>query len=213
MVDLATRFKSVMDNIEDKEYMFNILIYNIVPVICGYKCASLITFSNKNKNMNKLWKTHKDEFLRNINLKYYELVQTEEIYTVLFYAENKLRNIIEDSDVRDFLKELGYKNNFTLLKYLDKLRNRFDEGCPHEMGIFLGIPLEDVKGFINNDGKKYLYCGYWKVYSHIKKALITFENYNKAKEMVLALMLQEKRSYDILKCLYSSIDIHLQKSI
>ena len=40
-------------------------------------------------------------------------------------------------------------------------------GFPHEIGVFLGYPLDDVKGFIKNEGKKYLMIGYWKVYSDL----------------------------------------------
>ncbi len=31
---------------------------------------------------------------------------------------------------------------------------------PHEMGLLLGYPVEDVVGFMENNGKNYLYSGY-----------------------------------------------------
>ena len=40
---------------------------------------------------------------------------------------------------------------------------------PHEIGVFLGYPPEDVKAFIKQNGKGAVLCGYWKVYSNIKK--------------------------------------------
>lgn len=36
---------------------------------------------------------------------------------------------------------------------------------PHEIGLFLGYPFEDVMGFIENKGENYLCSGCWKVYS------------------------------------------------
>ena len=31
---------------------------------------------------------------------------------------------------------------------------------PHEIGLLLGYPVEDVLGFIRHQGKNYLYTGY-----------------------------------------------------
>ncbi|MCR5154354.1 MAG: DUF3793 family protein, partial [Lachnospiraceae bacterium] len=44
-----------------------------------------------------------------------------------------------------------------------------------EIGIFLGYPLEDVKGFIENKGKNYKTCGLWKVYKDENFAKGIFE--------------------------------------
>ena len=35
---------------------------------------------------------------------------------------------------------------------------------PHEIGVFLGYPLEDVEGFIRYRGKCFTCCGCWKSY-------------------------------------------------
>ena len=52
---------------------------------------------------------------------------------------------------------------------------------PHEIGVFLGYPLADVLGFIENCGKNCLACGCWKVYSDLCFALQTFQRYDKCK--------------------------------
>lgn len=38
-------------------------------------------------------------------------------------------------------------------------------GFPHEIGVFLGYPLRDVVGFIENRGQNFTCCGFWKSYS------------------------------------------------
>lgn len=48
---------------------------------------------------------------------------------------------------------------------------------PHEMGLILGYPVEDVRGFIENNGQNYLYSGYWKVYENLKEKLELFKSY------------------------------------
>ncbi len=50
-------------------------------------------------------------------------------------------------------------------------------GFPHEIGLFLGYPLDDVVGFIENQGKNYLACGCWKVYSRASVAKRRFACY------------------------------------
>ena len=54
---------------------------------------------------------------------------------------------------------------------------------PHEIGIFLGYPLADVKGFIINHGHNCLCCGDWKVYSDPENAVKTFRRYCKCKQI------------------------------
>lgn len=48
---------------------------------------------------------------------------------------------------------------------------------PHEIGLFLGYPLDDVVGFIENRGRNYLACGCWKVYTRPSAAKRRFACY------------------------------------
>jgi hypothetical protein len=59
---------------------------------------------------------------------------------------------------------------------LDYLKSRFSDpgGFPHEVGIFLGYPLEDVISFSAGKSSPYTCHGYWKVYFRPEKAERTF---------------------------------------
>ena len=48
--------------------------------------------------------------------------------------------------------------------------------------MFLGYPVADIRGFIENEGRKYLMIGYWKVYSNLSQARMIFKEYDRAKE-------------------------------
>lgn len=50
---------------------------------------------------------------------------------------------------------------------------------PHEIGVFLGYPLQDVKGFIENNGRNSKYTGLWKVYGDKAASIRMFEKYRK----------------------------------
>jgi hypothetical protein len=59
--------------------------------------------------------------------------------------------------------------------YLSFLKKRFAEpGFPHEVGVFLGYPLEDVISFSAGKSGPCVCCGYWKVYHRPEKAERTF---------------------------------------
>ena len=57
------------------------------------------------------------------------------------------------------------------------------DAFPHEIGVFLGYPLEDVLGFIENGGRNCLYCGCWKVYANECAALEAFVRSEKCKSV------------------------------
>jgi len=53
------------------------------------------------------------------------------------------------------------------------------DGFPHEIGLFLGYPPEDVAGFIENNACGFKCTGCWKVYGDVDSARRKFEQYHK----------------------------------
>lgn len=49
-------------------------------------------------------------------------------------------------------------------------RLKSDEGFPHEIGLFLGYPAEDVDGFIRCKARSFKSVGAWKVYGDVAAA-------------------------------------------
>ena len=76
------------------------------------------------------------------------------------------------------LKECGYCRISTQ-DCIAHLKKRLSEGngFPHEIGLFLGYPPEDVRGFIQNKALGHKVSGYWKVYGDEQKARNTFRAY------------------------------------
>lgn len=58
---------------------------------------------------------------------------------------------------------------------VQKLQN--SEDFPHEIGLFLGYPPEDVLGFIENHGENSKLTGVWKVYGDPEASRIRFEQF------------------------------------
>mgnify|MGYP002233531139 CR=1 FL=1 len=76
--------------------------------------------------------------------------------TALIYVcrREKLQKDLQKNGVKEFLKKYGYENTDEeeAIACL-KARLNLEEKFPHEIGLFLGYPLGDVIGFIENAGK------------------------------------------------------------
>lgn len=62
-------------------------------------------------------------------------------------------------------------------------RMRSSAEFPHEVGLFLSYPPEDVKGFIENRAANAKCTGVWKVYGDERQALQTFAKYKKCTQV------------------------------
>lgn len=77
---------------------------------------------------------------------------------------------------------------------IERLRERLalQRGFPHEIGMFLGYPVEDVKGFIKHNGRNSKCVGCWKVYCNQCEAERAFARFNKCREVYMRLWRQGK---------------------
>ena len=73
-----------------------------------------------------------------------------------------------------------------------KLRFHEDGAFPHEIGLFLGYPLGDVMGFIENAGRNSKCSGCWKVYCNECEAIKLFARFDKCREVYKRLFKQGK---------------------
>ena len=74
---------------------------------------------------------------------------------------------------------------------------------PHEIGLFLGYPVEDVKGFIKNRGKNCLYSGYWKVYGKMAEKAKLFERFDYVRELMVLLVYHGAELSEIIDIFHS----------
>ena len=81
-----------------------------------------------------------------------------------------------------------------MLRAIERLRERLalQRGFPHEIGVFLGYPVEDVKGFIKHNGRNSKCVGCWKVYCNQCEAERAFARFNKCREVYMRLWRQGK---------------------
>ena len=127
------------------------------------------------------------EVLDGMDIAWHRLSGSEGKCLVLFYRPDELRKHLESAQVRRLICEYGY-GGMNLSGMLNRLSGRvraFEErnmGFPHEIGAFLGYPVGDVRGFIENGGRGCLLIGYWKVYQDPVGARMVFKEYDRAKK-------------------------------
>lgn len=109
---------------------------------------------------------------------------------LLLYRYDGLKRHLENPKVSDFLRSCGYED-MSVAAVIMKLRDRYawyvrsQQEFPHELGIILEYPVEDVKGFIDNRGKNFLMEKYWKVYHNRERASALFARYDEAREKAM----------------------------
>ena len=145
-----------------------------------------------------------DSIFQETGITYKKLLEVEDKYLVLLYRRKELGEALGLIGIRSFLRDFGYDER-ELDKMLRRLSMRTElytqgkKGFPHEIGVFLGYPIEDVKGFIKNEGKGHLMTGYWKVYSDPVRAKRLFRQYDDAKNYAVNKFLTGMSIYEIVQ--------------
>lgn len=167
-----------MDSIEYK------LLYHCAPTIYGVKSANLFSLQNvSNSDVKSIFRSY-SQILRRRSLKIRIMCRCSK--NVLFYVYNEglLRKRLSQRKAAAFLRERGYNVNLNIDLILNRLHSRIKSSSsfPHEIGIFLDYPLDDVIGFIENKGQNFKYSGCWKVYGNVNKSIKLFNSYDRCRD-------------------------------
>lgn len=189
-------FVRVVDSLEDKDYLISTIAYSAAPTVEGQKPSTIINLARNRRNLCSLWLRHKNDVAESLGVNFFELRQNEDSILVMIYKPEALRKCLLKKSSMRFLGEYGYEDGMSIEECLEHLKHRYSCGCPHELGIFLGYPVKDVIGFIENQGKKCLLCRYWKVYHNPRRAMCIFDAYDKAKKKMACAILNAYRNQE-----------------
>lgn len=175
-------------------------LYHICsPTLRKVKPSNLFTL-HKERCPN--WRADLDECRTTLERFGYGMVVLEDnarYLVVMVYHIASLRHCLAQREPGQWLDSLGYSGAASLEGKLERLGDRFrKDSFPHEIGLFLGYPTEDVRGFIDNKGKNCKYTGEWKVYGDLTEALRLFQSYKDSRRWVMEQAKKGKRLEDIL---------------
>lgn len=94
------------------------------------------------------------------------------------YRPDLLRRDLGRPEAARLLREAGYGDadpRKCLTELIRRLRENGD--FPHEIGLFLGYPVEDVRGFMEQGAAGCRFSGMWKVYGDVRQAQCLFAAY------------------------------------
>ena len=172
------------------------LALQCAPVISGIKISNLLTIPAK--SLREL-----SVVLKKTELSFRILYPGRERLVILIYREAKLREYLAREEVMAFIYKCGYETSniskiFTVFvkRYMRYMELKQD--FPHELGLFLGYPIEDVEGFIKENGKNYLYSGYWKVYKDTELKIRLFKDYERVQTEIVRLLYEGLDIMDII---------------
>lgn len=160
------------------------LITYCAPTLAALKPASLFCYlitdpAELDRQLNR-WVPWLDQ--RGLSLR---VLRRDDQRALVYLCHRRLlQTVLDRTETAAFLRRYGYEDT-GLDAALERLEARLRE-CdqfPHEIGLFLGYPLEDVVGFIRNRGRNSKYTGYWQVYGDVDQALRQFARLRKCHQV------------------------------
>lgn len=184
-------------------YLSLLLAFHCAPIIKGSKVANIITVSFR-----EAYKIQ--ELIEGTGIRCFFLKKDGGKAILYLYRQNMLFRVLYNEETRAFLRQYGYRD-LSIGGTLTALSRRISiyEGdmghgisatsidFPHEIGIFLGYPIDDVKEFVKQGGENYIYLGYWKVYQDVNRAKQLFARFDSDRELAFREIMEGKSIREI----------------
>ena len=160
------------------------LVEHCSPTLASLKTANLLRCCCPDRMKMRECVTYWNQQFSQKGIRMMILKEWKEMTLIYLYRPERLKEDLSNSAARELLIQLGYQefNPDSALLHL-KHRMKEEKQFPHEIGIFLGYPLEDVTGFLENEGKNYSCRGLWKVYGDAGKAQCIFQKFRKCHDI------------------------------
>ena len=161
-------------------------IRSTAPTLAGLKTGSLFPyrFSSRAEAIRVL--RSYNERLRPVGLRLLPLRMTDSFAMLYLYRPGRLGEDLQNREAARLLREAGYQS-CRETECLRELRRRLEAGgeFPHEIGLFLSYPPEDVRGFIEHRDQGCKCVGCWKVYGDVRPARKKFAQYQQCTDCYL----------------------------
>lgn len=153
-----------------------LLVRNCAPTLAGLKTGNLFScpYTCREELLDSIRQLNRrlgPKGIRAIPLRF-----SEKKALIYLYRPAKLEKDLSRSLSEELLRQCGYQcrgGNRCLTKLAQRLRQQ--EDFPHEIGLFLSYPAEDVRGFLEQRPCKCTGC--WKVYGDEAGAQRKFDQY------------------------------------
>lgn len=163
-----------------------LLVRHCAPTLAGIKTGSLFSFRSLPWELLRQELCRLNNILSDKGLRILPLKKQGDNVLIYLYRPDRLKEDMERSGVCSLLSAYGYcchDAHRCVLRLMERLSQGKD--FPHEIGLFLGYPPEDVWGFILHGADSAKYRGLWKVYGDEDKARRVFACYKNCTDIYL----------------------------
>ena len=156
----------------------DVVVLHCAPTLAGLKTANMFMYQFADRQSLRCEICRLNRILGKKGLRVIPLKICSGKALIYIFRPDRLRRDLESAEAQKVLNECGY-NCKSIGGRLSHLRERLGENgeFPHEIGLFLGYPPEDVCGFIQH--RPCLLTGFWKVYSDTDGAEKKFRQFRK----------------------------------
>lgn len=160
------------------------LIQHCSPTLAGMKTGNLFTCPYEKKEDMQQALRFWNQALSGKGVRVLPLRYHAGRALIYLYRPARLSRDLQNEAASRLLRERGYRAEAPdrCVVLLGK-RIRESGEFPHEIGLFLGYPPEDVSGFIENCAERCKCAGCWKVYGDVEAAKQTFARYKKCTQV------------------------------
>lgn len=163
-----------------------LLASQCAPTLAGLKAASIVGSAPERRQQvaREVWRYNLAFQKRHLRFRLIPTRRRRDL--LLVYRPDLLARTLTQPGAEQLLREQGYPADADQKTLLNCLCRRLatQQEFPHEVGLFLGYPLEDVVGFVEHQGREWKSLGLWKVYSDVDRAQTLFERYEKCRAAV-----------------------------
>ena len=160
------------------------LIRHCAPTLAGLKTGNLFScpFTCREELLNALRRINHRLLPKGVRA--VPLRLSDDRALIYVYRPGKLSSDLRDAAAGQILLRYGYDIagcEKCIVRLAQRIRSQ--EEFPHEIGLFLGYPPEDVCGFIENRACNCKCVGCWKVYGDEETAKRKFAQYKKCTDV------------------------------
>lgn len=160
------------------------LVEHCAPTFAGLKTGNLFRISYADIEAFREELRELNGILKKKGLRAVPVRMTAEFALVYLYRPDFLKRDLGSEEATCLLKSLGYEPQSVnrSVAFLARMM-REKEAFPHEIGLFLGYPPEDVLGFMKSSREGVKCVGCWKVYGDEARARAAFWRFQRCREV------------------------------
>lgn len=160
------------------------LVEHCAPTFAGLKTGNLFRISYADLEVFREELRRLNGILKKKGLRAVPVRMTAEFALVYLYRPDFLKRDLGCEEAARLLTSLGYEPQSVnrSVAFLARMM-REKEAFPHEVGLFLGYPPEDVLGFMKSSREGVKCVGCWKVYGDEARARAAFWRFQRCREV------------------------------